>query len=61
MDEEAQRRLFEPFYTTKFEGRGLGMAMSLGIVKSHLGRIQVSSELDRGTRVDIILPCTCRN
>ena len=61
MDEEAQRRLFEPFYTTKFEGRGLGMAMSLGIVKSHLGRIQVSSEIDRGTRVDIILPCICRN
>ena len=61
MDEEAQRRLFEPFYTTKFEGRGLGMAMSLGIIKSHLGNIRVSSEVDCGTRVDIFLPCNCQN
>ena len=56
MDEDTLRRLFEPFYTTKFEGRGLSMAAVSGIIKQHKGWIEVSSELDQGTCVRVYLP-----
>jgi signal transduction histidine kinase len=50
--------IFEPFYTTKPEGQGtgLGMSVSLGIVKSHGGLLHVSSEPGRGTTVTVQLP-----
>ena len=56
MDEDTLRRLFEPFYTTKFEGRGLSMAAVSGIIKQHRGWIEVSSEPDQGTCVRVYLP-----
>lgn len=56
MTEETKRQLFEPFYTTKFTGRGLGMAAVLGIVRGHGGAIRVYSELGVGTTVKILLP-----
>ena len=56
MDEESMRRIFEPFYTTKFTGRGLGMSAVLGIITSHLGALQLSSELGRGTSFKVYLP-----
>ena len=56
MDEDTLRRLFEPFYSTKFEGRGLSMAAVSGIIKQHKGWIEVSSKLGRGTGVQIYLP-----
>ena len=56
MDEETLRRIFEPFYTTKFTGRGLGMSAVLGIITSHKGALQLSSELGRGTTFKVYLP-----
>ncbi len=58
MDEETQRFIFDPFYTTKEIGRGtgLGLAVVYGIVKNHGGAVTCSSQLDQGTRFNISLP-----
>lgn len=56
MDDETKQRLFEPFYTTKFSGRGLGMSATLGIITAHKGALQFSSELGKGTTFKVFLP-----
>jgi len=56
MDEETKNRMFEPFFTTNFQGRGLGMAAVHGIIQNHGGWISVESELGKGTSVYIYLP-----
>jgi two-component system cell cycle sensor histidine kinase/response regulator CckA len=56
MDEETKRKVFDPFFSTKFEGRGMGMAAAYGIVRNHQGWIGVESELGKGTVVRIWLP-----
>ena len=58
MDAETMRKAFEPFFTTKaaHEGTGLGLSTCHGIVVQAGGRIELFSELQRGTRVEIELP-----
>ncbi|HCY84208.1 MAG TPA: hypothetical protein DHV36_03640 [Desulfobacteraceae bacterium] len=51
-------RIFDPFFSTKQTGSGLGLATSYSIVKRHGGKIQVASSLGKGTCVDIYLPAT---
>jgi signal transduction histidine kinase len=56
MDKNTLRRVFQPFFSTKFEGRGLSMAAVFGIIKNHHGWIDVESQVGQGTTVKIYLP-----
>ncbi|MGI8653794.1 MAG: PAS domain-containing protein [Pyrinomonadaceae bacterium] len=57
MDEATQKRIFEPFYSTKGErGTGLGLSASHGIITRHDGQFMVASEPGEGTRIEIRLP-----
>jgi len=53
---ENLQQIFEPFYTTRFVGRGLGLALSVGIMQSHRGAITIESIPDRGSTVRVLLP-----
>ena len=56
MEDQTKRRIFEPFYTTKFTGRGLGMSAVLGIINSHNGALQLFSQPGHGTTFKVYLP-----
>ena len=56
MDDETKQRIFEPFYTTKFTGRGLGMSAVLGIITAHKGALQLSSHPGHGATFNVYLP-----
>ena len=56
MDDQMQTRIFDPFVTTKFMGRGLGLAEVQGIVRSLKGGIHVSSAAGSGSTFEILLP-----
>jgi two-component system, cell cycle sensor histidine kinase and response regulator CckA len=58
MDKESITQLFDPFFSTKFAGRGLGMTTTLGIVRSHQGAIFVESNPGEGTLFRILFPVT---
>ncbi len=53
---EDVERLFEPYYTTKAKGTGLGLLIARQIVEEHGGRIAVESRVGHGTVVLIALP-----
>ena len=53
---ENQRRIFEPYFTTKAKGTGLGLAISRRIIEAHGGTITVFSEAGQGCRFQICLP-----
>ncbi|MBN2305664.1 MAG: response regulator [Anaerolineae bacterium] len=56
MDSQTLERIFEPFYTTKGEGVGLGLSVSYGIVQGHGGDLRVESEPGQGSKFTLWLP-----
>jgi len=48
--------IFRPFYTTKGNGTGLGLSLARRIVEEHHGRIEVSSEVGKGSKFEVVLP-----
>jgi PAS domain S-box-containing protein len=60
MDEATRTRVFEPFFSTKEHGHGLGLAACLGIVKGHGGALLLETELGRGSKFSLLLPATDR-
>ncbi len=60
--EEIQRKIFEPFYTTKERGKGtgLGLAMVYGVVTEHKGFVTVQSKVNQGTTFTVYLPVSAK-
>jgi signal transduction histidine kinase len=56
--EESKKRIFDPFFTTKKigEGTGLGLAICEKIIKEHAGRLEVESEVGKGSTFSIFIP-----
>jgi CheY-like chemotaxis protein len=56
MDSNTLQRIFDPFFSTKFTGRGLGLAAVMGIVESHQGHIRIRTAPGEGTTFRILFP-----
>jgi signal transduction histidine kinase len=58
ISEEAIAKVFEPYFSTKKTGFGLGLAVTKKIIDEHQGAIEVRSELDKGTTFTVRLPAS---
>ncbi len=56
MDKETIKRAFDPFFSTKFTGRGLGMSAVLGIMQAHKGALEIESAPGEGARIRVLFP-----
>ena len=56
LSSKQKERIFEPFFSTKPKGTGLGLAVTYGIVQNHKGDIKVSSNPEKGTCFTITIP-----
>ena len=56
MEDDVKARIFEPFFSTKFTGRGLGMSAALGIVRGHNGLITVNTRKGEGACFRVLFP-----
>jgi PAS domain S-box-containing protein len=56
MSLETQKKMFDPFFSTKFAGRGLSLSAVLGMVRGHRGAIKVRSEPGQGTSIHVFFP-----
>jgi len=56
MSAETCKRLFDPFFTTREQGTGLGMSIAMKTLASHGGAIEVHSKLGQGTQIDLLFP-----
>jgi signal transduction histidine kinase len=61
MTRQVQARIFDPFFSTKDSGRGLGLAVVQGIIRTHKGAIRVASEPGKGTTFEVLLPCAAKS
>ena len=60
MTEETRAKIFDPYFTTKLRGRGLGLAVVQGIIRDHGGALDVVSSPAQGATFQVFLPCTSR-
>ncbi len=56
ISEEDQKKIFDPFYTTKFTGRGLGLSAVIGIIKANSGVMKISSSVGNGAKFTLLFP-----
>jgi len=60
ISEEVLPKIFDPFYSTKSKGTGLGLAVSYGIIQNHGGELKVFSKMGEGARFVVEIPLCCR-
>ncbi|MEX2015883.1 MAG: PAS domain S-box protein [Candidatus Hydrogenedentales bacterium] len=60
MDAATKERIFDPFFTSKFTGRGLGLAAVMGIIRGHRGAVKVDSERGKGTAFRVYFPASAQ-
>lgn len=56
ISKEKIEKIFEPFFTTKDKGTGLGLSITHSIIEEHNGYMEINSEVDKGTEINIYLP-----